>query len=350
MASTILDAKKLIAAVADVGLCESDPRLLARINEAQRRLADHYNFVVRRDQYDMPRVEWEALTADTDELILDELDATKQMCLALWREENNRLDLAEALEQKAFAYVEQGLITEVETNNKVAWKALLASAAPGTFGYVKARLGLDCADQNLRFTDERIGRLVNDAEERILMKGKPVGSIEEFKFDMSPEGEFYLPDNIEAILFASMHDIPAPVYGRAYDYLEDGPGYQAPKNHRGGWGDVLVDRGEKDGRRRYYVRQHASHDNADNCVRLLCKIRFKPHTTNADKMVVGNYPALKEMALSILAEATDPQQAAVREQLALQKIDDELAEHRGGARKVVNFSVRGASKRFRRIR
>jgi len=344
MATTLLDAKKLIASVADVGLCDDDPRLLNRINEAQRRLVQQYNSLVRSEGYDQPSIEWSPLANDGDELLIDELDATKLVCLALWREENNRMDIAEPLEQKAFAMVQRNLVTAVETASKVAWKALLITTTRGTFGWVKARLGLDCADINLRFTDDRIGRLLNDAEERILMKGKPVGSVQELPFQMDGDGEFYLPENVLSVLYATVSNVPAPVYSQVYDYLDSGPGYQLPDTF--GLGDILIDRGEIDGKRRYFVRQKAP----NGAVRLLCKMRFVPHTVNTSALLVGNYPALKEMALSVLFEHTDPQRGATHEALSLKLIDDELAERRGGNRETLNISIRGTMKPLRRLR
>lgn len=118
MPTSFTTAKTLLAAYVDNGLDPDNARVAARINEAQRRLIDHYNFLSRREE-----LEKELLTFTEGgvggNLILDNLDATKVMILALWREENNELEMATALEQKALAFVERNLMAEVQRARRV---------------------------------------------------------------------------------------------------------------------------------------------------------------------------------------------------------------------------------------
>lgn len=344
MAATILDAKKLCANNADVGMNLTDSRLLDRINEAQRRLVRQHNFIVRREEYDAAQITWVARTQDSDTLLVDDLDATKLMVLCLWREENNQIEMAQALENRALNFVEQAVVTTQESAQKAAWQAALGTYAIGTFGYAKARIGLELADVSLRYSDSRIGRFVNAAEEAIMMKSAAVGTVEEYKIDVPEDGVILLPHEIESVYFAAFSDIPAPVYRQAYDWIENGPGYQTPDSR--GWSAVLVARGEKDGRRRFFVRNPCP----DECVRLLCKKRFIPKTANTDKMTVRNVMALREMATSLILAAPDPEKAQLHEQKALMLIEQELMEFRGGERGQVQFSVRGANRRFPRVR
>lgn len=347
MPATLAQAKTLCASVADNGLCETDSRLVDRINEVQRRLLRHYNYLVRREEYDKGAIAWEALDDDEDELLLDDLDATKLMCLALWREENNLPEVAAALEAKAFALVQEEVAEKVEAASKAGWKYLLANADPGTYGYTRARLGLDLSPALLRYSDAKVGRLLNSAEEQLMMKRKPVGTLAEYKFDIPADGLILFPVEIEAILYAAVGASPisAPVYSQAYDFMENGPGYQLATGGNG-WSAVLVARGEVSGQRQYFVRNSSPGE----CVRLLAKKRFIVKATDADAMTVRNYPALREMANSLAIALEDPQGAEVHEQKALRLIDEELTEHRGGERSQVGFQVRGANRPPRALR
>jgi hypothetical protein len=118
MLTTFTAAKTALAPYVDNGLDPDNARVTQRINEAQRRLIDHYNFLSRREELEKtPLVFVEGGTAGM--LILDDLDATKVMILALWREENNELEFATALEQKALAYIERNLTEEVQRTRRV---------------------------------------------------------------------------------------------------------------------------------------------------------------------------------------------------------------------------------------
>lgn len=344
MPSTLLEAKTLCATSSDVGMNAADPRLVDRINEAQRRLLRHYNFIVRKEAYDSAALTYAALAEDGDELLVDDLDATKLMCLALWREENNVLDQAGLLEKRAHELLEESLTATVEAAQKVEWQAALASEAIGTFGHTKARLGLDLGDVMLRFSDARVGRLVNAAEELLMQKGKPVGSIADYKFDVPEDGLVLLPVEIESVLFAAFGDIPAPVYRHAYDFLENGPGYQTAESR--GWAAVMVARGEVGGRRQYFVRNPVP----DECVRVLAKKRFIPHTSDAEVMTVRNYHALREMVLSFAKAAMDIPASVAHSENALREVAEELAEHRGGERMQQGFQVKGAARPVRGLR
>lgn len=119
MPTTFASARITLAPYVDNGVNSTDTtRIDSRINEAQRRLIDHYNFLSRREELEnAPLVFAEGGAAGA--LILDDLDATKVMILALWREENNELELATALEQKALAYIERNLTEEVQRTRRV---------------------------------------------------------------------------------------------------------------------------------------------------------------------------------------------------------------------------------------
>jgi hypothetical protein len=127
----------------------------------QRRLIDHYNFLSRREELEKtPLVFVEGGVSGN--LILDDIDATKVMILALWREENNELELATALEQKALAFVERNLLQEVEYARREEFQSL-ESAYPITQrdGLV-GRIGLETVAR-YRLSADRLRSYVRQA-------------------------------------------------------------------------------------------------------------------------------------------------------------------------------------------
>lgn len=141
---TFSQAATAIAPYVDNGVNSGDTRIAARLNEAQRRLIDQYNFLVRREQFEATKKTFVERTANSSsDLILDNYDATKVMVLALWREENNELEMAAALEKKALDMVERDLIQEIESSRRTEFQTLESSNAFNTLGNLTGRIGLE---------------------------------------------------------------------------------------------------------------------------------------------------------------------------------------------------------------
>lgn len=146
-------AKTLIAPVVDNGVNSGDSRIASRINEAQRRLIDQYNFLVRREQLEQATLTYtdggrapipaDGETGNANFLILDNYDATKVMVLALWREENNEMEMATTLEKKALDMIERDLVRDVEVTRREEFQALEADFAFDTLGSLTGRIGLE---------------------------------------------------------------------------------------------------------------------------------------------------------------------------------------------------------------
>jgi hypothetical protein len=143
MATTFTSAKTLLAPYVDNGVNSTEStRIESRINEAQRRLIDHFNFLCRREELERAALIYSAGTPTSD-LILDNLDATKVLILALWREENNELEMAASLEKRALDMVERDLMQEVETERREEYQSLESSNGYNTLGGLVGRLGLE---------------------------------------------------------------------------------------------------------------------------------------------------------------------------------------------------------------
>ena len=141
MPTSFASARTALAPYIDNGVNTTDTtRIDSRINEAQRRLIDQYNFLVRREELERTALVY---SASPTNLILDNIDSTKVMILCLWREENNELEMAATLEQKALGMVERDLMQEVETERRTEYKNLESSNAYNTLGGLVGRLGLE---------------------------------------------------------------------------------------------------------------------------------------------------------------------------------------------------------------
>jgi len=82
-------------------------------------------------------------TQDSDTLIIGDLEALKLMVMALWREENNQVDLATALQNKAVEHMVDKTDMAVEVARRLAYQSRLSTATLGTMGFVRSRLALD---------------------------------------------------------------------------------------------------------------------------------------------------------------------------------------------------------------
>ena len=161
MATSFQSAKTALAPYVDNGLDSENSRVTQRINEAQRRLIDHYNFLSRREELEKtPLVFVEG--GASGGLILDDIDATKVMILALWREENNELELATALEQKALAFVERNLLQEVEYARREEFQSLESTYPITQRDGLVGRLGLETVAR-YRLSADRLRSYVRQA-------------------------------------------------------------------------------------------------------------------------------------------------------------------------------------------
>jgi hypothetical protein len=162
MPTTFTNARTALAPYVDNGVNSTDTtRIDSRINEAQRRLIDHYNFLVRREELERPALVYTAGSASSD-LILDNLDATKVLILALWREENNELEMAASLEKRALDMVERDLMQEVETERRDAYQLLESSKGYNTLGGLVGRLGLEVVPR-YRIAPDRLRSYIRSA-------------------------------------------------------------------------------------------------------------------------------------------------------------------------------------------
>jgi len=101
---------------------------------------------------------------DSDPLVIKDLEALKLMVLALWREENNLLELATGLQAKAIEHLTFKTEMSVDVARRLAYQARLSTAAVGTMGFVRAKLALDL-ESGLKIDDAKLFDLINKAQD-----------------------------------------------------------------------------------------------------------------------------------------------------------------------------------------
>jgi len=408
MPLTLLEAKAALSPFVDNGVCPTDSRVVARINEAQRRLHSvrawlgvlaRYSVTISNGQFTLPaptgnittfagfglesatrvsgteapagfltngvqafladtedilhlhfvptsndfrtyalganiptRVEvtgklnYVPAVSDTDLLIIDDVDALKLMILAVYREENNQLELAQALENKAIERLTVKTDRAIEAARRVNYQTKMSTAIPNSLGDMRSKLALDLMD-GLRVSDAELVDLINNAEEALFARGCWYGTIEHYRVNVTNTNEILLPNAIGTVLGITMADRPISIFDRRFDYHENGPGYQ--QKDTSGY-DMLIDRGEvyvnNEWKRRYFIRDSA----ATECVDILAKKRWLPKLRDSDKMDIRNYPAIKEMVNALREK--EPEKVMFYENKAVSLLQKELAEMRGGAK------------------
>jgi hypothetical protein len=284
-------------------------------------------------------------SGNTDLLIIQDLDALRLMLLALWREQNGQLDLAQAFEQKAVERLSMVLDKTLEGARRLNYQSIVASSAEGTMGWMRARMALDLKD-GLHTDDAALFHLIDKAEEYLLTRGSWYGSIRQFSVEVPASGEMYLPREIESVLFCSFDSERVNLFAREYDFHENGPGYRTATNTGG---LIVIDRGEDivlDVTAGAYVPKRKIFVNrptnpADPCIlTILGSVRFAAKTSDADYMIIGNYPGLLEMVTAFM-QSDKPDFYTFHEQKAIQLLRDELQQKRGGNR--MTMQVQGTA-------
>jgi len=413
MALTLIEAKTALAKYVDNGVCETDDRVVLKINEAQRRLHSHRAWIgvlakfavpVTNSVFTLPnttndlttpagfglesalkvcsssspltfitngveaflggtndivkvslvdsspnsrtyKVEESGVTkvevtgklnmieadADEDLVLIDDVDALKLMLLAIYREENNQLEMAQALETKAIERLTIKTDRAIEAARRINYQTQVASEVSGTMGQYRARLALDLED-GIKYNEAELTHLINRAEEALFNLGKWVGTIATLKVSTA-QGEVVLPSEVSSVLAVSTEGKAAPVYSRFYDYHENGPGLQ--DSDSSGL-NVFIDRGETfingEYRKVYYTRT----GDENGCYNILYKKRWSPKNRNSDKLDIRNYQAIKEMALSIKSLTANPEVAAMLQERAVGILSKEVNEARGGTKQNIN--------------
>jgi hypothetical protein len=300
-------------------------RLTTYLSQASTEIGAHQDFLQRREDYSGPAP---TPTYEQKKMLVESYLATSA----------GQPDVATALKQQALALIERDVMTAIEAARRTTREALLASAND-SFGYHWGRIGLELPEA-YKLSDSAVKRMVNAAEEQLMFAGKWVGTVADFTLSVSVTGEFFLPAEVETILYMSFDGDPKPVHDRLNEWLRGGTGYRETDD---AWRQGAVDRGESIDpadnvlKRKYWITL----PNVVPTVRILAKRRFIPHTADADKMYLRNYQAIYEATKGILlgGDQITPHIDKAKEMLAGQIAQQSFIGNRGAAhtRRVLQF-------------
>jgi hypothetical protein len=307
------------------GVTISSNRLTTYLSQASTEIGAQQDFLQRREDYNGPAP---TPTYEQRKILVESYLATSA----------GQPDVATALKQQALALIERDVMAAIEAARRSTRQALLATAND-SFGYHWGRIGLELPEA-YRLSDSAVKRMVNAAEEQLMFAGKWVGTVAEYTLSVSTTGEFFLPREVETILYMSFDGDPKPVHDRLNEWIRGGTGYRETDDK---WREGAVDRGEAVDpadnllKRKYWITL----PNVVPVVRILGKRRFVPHTADADKMYLRNYQAIYEATKGILlgGDQITPHIEKAKEMLASQIAQQNFTGNRGAAhtRRVLQF-------------
>ena len=309
------------------GLRLEDGKLVDVINRAIDLLLDKKRLLLSAGRYGvkdgLTLPSFTYTSTDSTTLAITNYQVVRLAVLSLL---STDLEAASKYEAEAVKNLEEDLVTEMESKRHAQYSTALTTYTPGTLGNMKARLAFDLPN-GLKMSETELSNLLNTAEETLFSKGKWFGTIEHYKITVDSTQEVLLPNAVGSVLAVSIGDTPVNVFDRNFDYHENGTGYNTAEKTGS---NVFIDRGEVFSagawKRRYFVRNSYP----DDCFNILVKKRWLRKNLDTSAMDIRNYPALKEMVLSLLSQ--DPNVSdfhANRSEIILKK---ELSEARGGAR------------------
>lgn len=331
----------------EFGLKVDDGKLFDLVNKAQDFLISKKRILLSSARYGVKDNAllpvYSYIVSDSATLPIPDYQTVKLAVLALMMNSisntNQQVtpDAASKYEAESVKLLEESLMVELERKRHDEYTATLSAAAPNTFGYVKARMALELP-LGLRLSEPELARIVNRAEETLITRGRWAGTVEEIKVTIPSDGLFYLPYNVETILSATLNNFSVPVFDQSYDFSPNGPGYETTDDNVGA--PAIICRGERVVNnlrmRVYFVRGNW---NDTVCARLLVKRRHVDHALDSEHMLIRNYPALHEMALSLSLQSSDQEKAKYHEEQALQLLRSELEQSQGGQR--VSIQIQG---------
>jgi hypothetical protein len=292
-------------------------RLTTYVAQANADIAAHQAFLQRREDYNgaVP-----SPTFEQQKLLVEAFIATSR----------GAGDVAANMKQEALTLVERDVIAAIEGARRAARQALQASSVD-SFGYHWGRIGLELPE-GLKLSDAAVKRITNSAEEQLMFTGKWVGTVAEYTLSVTATGEFYLPVEIESVLYMTFDGNPKPVQDRYLEWMRGGTGQRDADNK---WREGAVDRGEEVDpsdsvvKRKFWITLPTTVP----VVQVLAKRRFVPHTADAEKMYLRNYQAVYEAAKGIAlgGDQITPHIDKAKEMLAGQIAQQSFAGNRGGS-------------------
>ena len=324
------------------GLKLSDVEWFAKVNKAVFEAIQHRNALSATELYsnvDGPDIlvpVWRVNPSDV--LPYDEYDVLRMLVMA-----QDAGDQAPALKAQAFALIEENLAKAVKATRNAEWHCLL-SLPLYTFGRVRGQIGLGLSEQGFDLSDQKLGRMINEAEESICYTPNFVGGEGEYQLGCV-NSIVEMPDDVERVIYADICGQPLHINHRSFEYLgwPQGRGVQGNCRYENGfwywgYGNSLQAKGlSDDGNRQYFVNSCLN-----GSLRVIIKRRWMPKKKDSDVMLVQNLDAIRLMIESKLArEAKDLASADALAGASERALDRQLENHVGSENIVPKFNFLG---------
>jgi hypothetical protein len=277
---------------------------------------------------------------DEDYVIVQNIQALKDMILSIERNENGAKDESLKYRQSALELL-QGEVKQHQMDprnymrRKAEYNDDLVTFAPNTLGWVRANIALDI-EAALKTGKSDLTWSINKVEERLMRRAIWKDTITQIQTEVTG-GYIYFPVNVQSVLAIDLDGNPIPIRSQFFEHLENGPGMFS--SH-----PMLKDMGDEyfpvtmTTRRKYLLNATCSEG---SCINAVCKLRWLPKKPN-DLMVIKNYEAIRQMmSAKFLEEAEKWQEAQANAQSAIDILQKEVNEYLSGIRHTVHVQCFG---------
>jgi len=280
------------------------------------------------------------LTSDEDYLIVQNIEAIKDIILSIERKENNAVDDAAKFRQSAFELLQSEVKNHLmDPRNymvrKHAYYQDLMNFPANSMGWLRAQIALD-VDAALRVGKRDLTWTINQMERRAMSGRLYKDTIVEVQANVQG-GIVYFPLYVDSVLAVDLNGRPIPVRSQFFEHLDNGPGMFSCSEILKDMGDEYFP-GSRTTRRKYKLI--ANCDNVQ-CLSAICKVRWlekKP----LDQMVIKNYEVMRLLVGSkFLEEANKWDDAAKSQAQAFQILEKELHDYLVGIRRTVHIQTYG---------
>jgi hypothetical protein len=283
------------------------------------------------------------ITQGTDFLIVQNLEAVKQIILSIERYENNDAAGGANYRQLGLGLIEsevKGFLLDPRNvmRRKADYEDDLVAYPPGSFAWTRARIALEVPGA-MMYGKSEITRILDQAEMR-LMEGRLFrGCIKEYSAEVVA-GIVYFPKDVDAILGADYMGMPLDIRSILFKYLENGPGSYGIQMFPN-----IEDLGEeyfstsKNTRRKFCV--HVWSDTEPRTLTIATKVRWVKKQP-ADQLTIKHYEALRLMATGIVLERQEKwQEAIANEQQAINELQGDLDSYLKGIKHTLPVQMFG---------
>ena len=203
----------------------NDSELTSLINSSQEAAIAQFNFLSRQDPDASSKLQFQEAFLDSFALAIPSYEINRLLVLS---SQTKKSDESAALKKSAYELIERDFNEQIVSRRKSIYSGEILSSPAGSLSRVSSKIALDVPSL-LEKPVQHIRRSVAQAEEVLINSGRWSGTIDLLECQLlGGEGEYPMPEYVDAILLANVADRPVSIYDRDYDFHENGPGWNRP--------------------------------------------------------------------------------------------------------------------------